>query len=104
MSRQIPDDAAHYAATGSFLSHVAPRIRRAGYLAVPNVSLEWDDWRTALIDWTPYVSGWENEHFTNWPGQDGRFTRGIVVVNPTASARRVHAVRLAPTTAAILSR
>ncbi|KQW48334.1 hypothetical protein ASC77_06110 [Nocardioides sp. Root1257] len=73
VSTRIPDDAAQYAATGSFLAHVAPQIRRAGYLAVPNVSLEWDNWRTALRDWTPYVSGWENEHFTNWPGTSERF-------------------------------
>lgn len=73
LSTRIPDNKAQYAATGSFLSRVAPQIRRAGYLAVPNVSLEWDNWRTTLADWTPYVSGWENEHFTNWPGQHGRF-------------------------------
>jgi Hypothetical glycosyl hydrolase family 15 len=73
VSTRIPDDQAQYAATASFLSRVAPQIRRAGYLAVPNLSIEWDNWRTALSEWTPYVSGWENEHFTNWPGQDGRF-------------------------------
>jgi hypothetical protein len=73
VSTRIPDDRAQYAATGSFLSRVAPRIRRAGYLAVPNLSIEWDNWRSTLAAWTPYVSGWENEHFTNWPGQHGRF-------------------------------
>ncbi|MFC6341358.1 putative glycoside hydrolase, partial [Nocardioides hankookensis] len=74
VSTQVPDDAAQYAATGSFLAHVTPQIRSAGFLAVPNVSLEWDNWKRALGDWTRYVSGWENEHFTNWPGQDGRFS------------------------------
>lgn len=73
VSTRIPTDAAQYAATESFLSRVAPQIRRAGYLAVPNLSVEWDNWRTTLADWTPYVSGWENEHFTNWSGSSDRF-------------------------------
>ena len=73
VSTRIPDNNAQYAATTSFLSYVAPEIRRAGYLAVPNLSIEWDNWKKTLTEWTPYVSGWENEHFTNWPGQNGRF-------------------------------
>ncbi|GAA4695035.1 putative glycoside hydrolase [Nocardioides conyzicola] len=73
VSTRIPDDEAQYAATASFLSRVAPQVRRAGYLAVPNLSVEWDNWRTTLADWTPYVSGWVNEHFTNWPGSSDRF-------------------------------
>ena len=73
VSTRIPDNAAQYAATTSFLSHVAPQIRRAGYLAVPNLSVEWNNWQTTLADWTRYVSGWENEHFTNWPGSSERF-------------------------------
>ncbi len=71
---KLPTDAAQYAATESFLSRVAPRIRRAGYLAVPNLTVAWDNWRTTLADWTRYVSGWENEHFTNWQGDTRRFT------------------------------
>ncbi|WP_345526287.1 putative glycoside hydrolase [Nocardioides endophyticus] len=74
VSTRIPDDDAQYAATGSFLARIGPEIRRAGYLAVPNLSIEWDNWKATLAAWTPYVSGWENEHFTNWPGQDGRFS------------------------------
>lgn len=70
----LPDDAAQYAATTSFLSRVGPRIKAAGYLAVPNVSVEWDNWRTTMADWTRYVSGWENEHFTNWQGDSARFS------------------------------
>ena len=73
VATRIPDNQAQYAATTSFLSRVAPQIRRAGYLAVPNLSIEWNNWQQALSEWTPYVSGWENEHFTNWPGQNGRF-------------------------------
>ncbi|WP_028642439.1 putative glycoside hydrolase [Nocardioides sp. URHA0020] len=74
VSTRLPDDRAQYAATESFLSHVAPRIRRRGYLAVPNLSVEWNNWRSTLTDWTRYVSGWENEHFTNWPGSSTRFS------------------------------
>ncbi|MEP9361489.1 putative glycoside hydrolase [Nocardioides sp. CN2-186] len=73
MSTAIPDDQAQFDATGSFLAGVAPQIRKAGYLAVPNVSLEWNNWRHALGDWTRYVSGWENEHFTNWYDAPDRF-------------------------------
>lgn len=74
VSTRIPDDRAQYAATGSFLAHVAPQIRRAGYLAVPNVSVEYDNWEKAIPAWTRYVSGWENEHFTNTPGDSPRFS------------------------------
>jgi hypothetical protein len=65
-SVQIPDDAAMYDATESFLARVAPRLRSAGYLAIPNLTVEWDTWSTVLPDWSRYVSGWENEHFVKW--------------------------------------
>jgi hypothetical protein len=66
VSTQIPDDAAMYRATESFLSRIGPRLRGAGYLAVPNVTIEWDTWRSTLADWSRYVSGWENEYFVKW--------------------------------------
>ncbi|GAA4692583.1 putative glycoside hydrolase [Nocardioides conyzicola] len=65
-STQIPTDEAMRRATGSFLSHVGPRIKNAGYQVVPNVTVEWNTWRTTLTSWTRYVSGWENEYFTKW--------------------------------------
>lgn len=66
VSTQIPDDAAMYAATESFLSRVGPRLRGAGYLAIPNLTVEWDTWRSTVTDWSRYVSGWENEYFVKW--------------------------------------
>jgi hypothetical protein len=62
----ISTDAAMYAATESFLAHVAPRIERQGFLAVPNVTVEWNTWHDVMTDWTPYVSGWENEYAVKW--------------------------------------
>ncbi|WP_193612080.1 putative glycoside hydrolase [Nocardioides lijunqiniae] len=66
VSTQIPDDATMYRATESFLATIGPRLRGAGYLAVPNVTVEWDTWRSTLTDWSRYVSGWENEYFVKW--------------------------------------
>ncbi|MDN4161984.1 putative glycoside hydrolase [Nocardioides abyssi] len=66
VSTQIPTDEAMYAATSSFLARVAPRLRRAGHLAVPNVTVAWDTWRSTLQDWSRHVSGWENEYFVKW--------------------------------------
>lgn len=63
---RLPTDQAMYAATESFLTRVAGRVRRGGYLAVPNLTVEWDTWRRTLADWTPLVSGWENEYFVKW--------------------------------------
>ncbi|WP_372728084.1 putative glycoside hydrolase [Nocardioides sp.] len=64
--RQIPTDRAMYNATERFLKKVAVRIKRKGYMAVPNVTIEWDNWHSTLTDWTRYVSGWENEYFVKW--------------------------------------
>lgn len=72
----VPDDATQYADTTRFLRRVGPRIEKAGYLAMPNVGFQWNDWRKVLEDWSPYVSGWEDEYFVKW-GLDssaGRFT------------------------------
>ncbi len=66
VSTQIPTDRAMYAATESFLRHVAGRIEGAGLLAVPNLTVEWNTWKAVLEDWTPYVSGWEDEYFVKW--------------------------------------
>lgn len=66
VSPRIPNDAAMYRATTSFLSRVGPALERAGFLAMPNVTVHWDDWRATLEDWTRYVSGWENEYFVKW--------------------------------------
>ena len=66
VSTQIPTDRAMYAASEQFLEHSATRIKSAGFMAVPNVAFHWDDWKNVLKDWTPYVSGWENEYFVKW--------------------------------------
>jgi hypothetical protein len=71
---KIPSNSAMYAATGSFLSEVGRRIKRAGFLAVPNLTVEWDNWHSVMADWTRYVSGWENEYFVKWGlGKSDRF-------------------------------
>jgi hypothetical protein len=66
VSTQVPDDAAMYAATTSFLSRVGPRITGAGYLAVPNVTVDEGNWRPTLEQWSPYVSGWELEYLVKY--------------------------------------
>lgn len=66
VSPQVPDDAAMYAATTAFLSQVGPRITDAGYLAVPNVTLDEDNWRSTMQEWSPYVSGWEFEYLVKY--------------------------------------
>ena len=63
---QIPTDQAMYDATESFLDHVGARIKAAGFMAVPNVTVEWNTWHAVMEDWTHYVSGWENEYFVKW--------------------------------------
>ena len=74
VSTEIPTDEAMYAATESFLSEVARKIQRKGFLAVPNLTIEYDNWHDTITDWTRYVSGWENEHFVKWGlGEGDRF-------------------------------
>ncbi|WP_345521531.1 putative glycoside hydrolase [Nocardioides conyzicola] len=74
VSPQVPDDAAMYAATTSFLSNVGPQITAAGYLAMPNVTVYEDNWRPTLEQWTPYVSGWEFEYLVKYGfGEDQPF-------------------------------
>lgn len=73
---QIDSDRAMYTATEAFLARVATRIKRAGHLAIPNVTVEWNNWRTVMEDWTRYVSGWENEYFVKW-GLDRTGTRFV---------------------------
>lgn len=65
----ISSDAAMYAAMESFLARVGRGLSARGILAIPNVTVEWNTWRDVMEDWTPYVSGWENEFFVKW-GQD----------------------------------
>jgi hypothetical protein len=73
-SPTIPDDAAMYDATTSFLAAVGPALHDAGYLAVPNVTVDADNWRSTLDQWTPYVSGWENEYLVKYGlGWEERF-------------------------------
>jgi hypothetical protein len=74
VSTQIPTDRAMYAATESFLSRVAGRIKASGFMAVPNLTVEWNTWHSVLSDWTRYVSGWENEFFVKW-GLDNQGAR-----------------------------
>ena len=71
VSNRIPTTGA-YAATGSFLAQVAPRVRAPA---------TWPC-RTCRSSGTTGATLWptgrrtsrvENEHFTNWPGQRGRF-------------------------------
>ena len=66
VSTQIPTDQAMYDATERFLSRVAGKVKAGGYLAVPNLTVEWNTWRGVVTDWTRYVSGWENEYFVKW--------------------------------------
>jgi hypothetical protein len=66
VSTAIPTDAAMYDATESFLAAVGPRLTGAGFAAITNVAFQWDDWRSVLADWSPYVTGWENEYFVKW--------------------------------------
>ena len=71
VSTKIPTDRAMYAASEEFLAESATAIKDAGFMAVPNVAFQWDDWKSVLEDWTPYVSGWENEYFVKWGLGDG---------------------------------
>lgn len=73
VARQIPTDEAQRAATGAFLAAVAPRLVDAGFEVVPNITLAWDSWRSALHEWSPLVTGWEQEHFVRWSGSTSRF-------------------------------
>ncbi|WP_395695437.1 putative glycoside hydrolase [Nocardioides sp.] len=68
-STRIPDDATMYRATQSFLSRVGPGLMAAGFLAISNVTVQWNTWSSVLSAWAPYVSGWEDEYFVKW-GQD----------------------------------
>jgi hypothetical protein len=72
---RLATDEEQYAATRAFLQAVGPDLEQAGWLVVPNITLSWDNWRDALAELSPYVSGWENEHFTMWgrDGSEGRF-------------------------------
>ncbi|MBB6627238.1 hypothetical protein H5V45_07875 [Nocardioides sp. KIGAM211] len=76
VSTRISTDAQMYAATEKFLSRVGPGLQAAGYQAITNIAFQWDDWRSVVEDWSPYVSGWENEYFVKWGLSDdsGRFT------------------------------
>ena len=69
-STQIPDDESMREATASFLSRVGPRLKDAGYLAIPNLTVDPAAWDSVVPDWSPYVSGWETEYFVKW-GTDG---------------------------------
>ena len=72
---RLATDAEQYAATRAFLRAVGPDLEAEGHLVVPNITLSWDGWHDALAELSPYVSGWENEHFVMWgrDGSDGRF-------------------------------
>ena len=72
--RQIPNDGAMYRATEKFLKVVGRKIKRRGFMAVPNITVEWNTWHSVMEDWTRYVSGWENEYFVKWGlGKRDRF-------------------------------
>ena len=66
VSPTIPDNAAMYRATASFLKGVSPRIKAQGFEVIANVAFQYNDYRAVLEDWTRYVSGWENEYFVKW--------------------------------------
>jgi hypothetical protein len=72
---RLATDEEQYAATRAFLQAVGPDLEQVGWLVVPNITLSWENWRGALAELSPYVSGWENEHFTMWgrDGSEGRF-------------------------------
>ena len=71
-----PTEAQYSAATESFLAKVAPALRGAGFLALPNIAL--DDWWTragiARWDrWVSYGSGAVQEYFSKWGHEASRW-------------------------------
>lgn len=64
--REISTDAAMYRATESALAYIGPRLKRAGYHAMPNITVFWDNWERPIKTWSKYVSGWENEFLVKW--------------------------------------
>jgi hypothetical protein len=72
---RYPTAAAYTAATESFLARVGPALRRAGYLAMPNIAL--DDWwsqdgLSRWDRWVSYSSGAIQEYFSKWGHGAGR--------------------------------
>ena len=73
---RYPTADAYTAATESFLAHVGPALRAAGFMAMPNIAL--DDWWTqnglARWDrWVSYSSGAVQEYFSKWGRDDSRW-------------------------------
>jgi Hypothetical glycosyl hydrolase family 15 len=73
---RYPTAEQYSAATESFLAHVGPGLRSAGYLALPNIAL--DDWWTAnglarWDRWVSYGSGAIQEYFSKWGHDSGRW-------------------------------
>lgn len=63
----IPNDKAMHAATASFLKNVGPKIRKSGFLAIPNLTdVDYKSWKPTMTAWSKYVSGWENEFGVKW--------------------------------------
>jgi hypothetical protein len=62
---EYPSDASYSAATGRALSVIGPALTRQGKLVIPNFGA-WRDYRTAVSNWLPYVSGGMEEQFTKW--------------------------------------
>jgi putative glycosyl hydrolase-like family 15 (GHL15) protein len=60
-----PTRALYRAAVDSFLAHVGPKLRAAGFLVIPNVSGTSVEETKKLL---PYVSGVTQEHWTKWSG------------------------------------
>ncbi len=73
---RYPTAGAYTAASESFLAHVGPALRSAGFMAMPNIAL--DDWWTqdgkARWDrWVSYSSGAVQEYFSKWGRDDSRW-------------------------------
>lgn len=73
---RYPGSGQYGAATESFLSQVGPGLRSAGYLAMPNISLD-DTWSAGGLArwdrWVSYSSGAVQEYFSKWGRDSSRW-------------------------------
>jgi hypothetical protein len=67
---KYPSDAAYSAATRSALAAIAPKIRAAGKLAVPNFA-SWVEYPATYNDWLRFVDGALDEMFLKWGKRAG---------------------------------
>jgi hypothetical protein len=74
VARQIPDDQAQLAATGTFLGAVGSSLLAKHLLVVPNASVTWDNYASVYRRWASVVSGWLFEYWAKW-GLDDSYPR-----------------------------